>query len=292
MSTTKATLGIATIAIIAALGTATYEIRESRAAEATLATARRDYDALVAKRRDLAQQTQAAEQDTARLRKNVYEASAARAAVAAQATDPYAEGRVFLARHPEVKQVLVDMSNADLKYKWAALYQSLNFTPAQIEEFQALMRANRGIAPRLLSAGKIFTLPAGDGMSTGKVDSRLRDLLGADGLRKCQAFGLLIPARELTAQVAGALCFTETPLTAEQSAQLVQIIAGSRSDPSVSQAGPYDWDAVVVKAQSLLSAPQLRALANARAQAAEQTLSLKSILHPIPAPGALPPICK
>jgi hypothetical protein len=92
--------------------------------------------------------------------------------------------------------------------------------------------------------------------------------------------------------VAGALCFTETPLTATQSAQLVQIIARSRSDPSVSQAGPYDWDAVVAQAQGLLSAPQRVALVNARAQAAKQTLSLKSILIPIPEPGAVPSICK
>jgi hypothetical protein len=73
---------------------------------------------------------------------------------------------------------------------------------------------------------------------------------------------------------------------------LVQIIARSRADPSVTQASSYNWDTVVAQAQGLLSAPQLVALVNARAQAAKQTLSLKSILNPIPEPGAVPSICK
>jgi hypothetical protein len=244
----------------------------------------------VEKLRGLEQRVQIAEQGATQLKKNVDEARAARAAISAPSL--FAEGKAFLARHADVKQALVEMSNASLNYKWAALYQSLHFTPAQIEQFQALMRANRAIAPNLGSDGKILFLPTGESMSTGKIDSRLRDLLGDEGLRKCQEFGLLIPARELTAQVAGALCFTETPLTAEQSAQLVQIIARNQSNASVSQAGTYDWDAVVAQTRGLLSAPQLVALANARAQAAEQTSSLKSLLHPIPAPGAFPPICK
>ena len=295
MTATKLAGSIAAVALlIVALGTATYEMRGRHAAEAALAAAGQDYAARAAKLHDLERRTYAAERDATQLKKNVDDARATRAtsaAAAARTPGLYPEGRAFLARHPEVKQALIESSNASLNYKWAALYQSLRFTPAQIEQFQVLMRANRAIAPSLGSDGKILFLPTGDDMSTGKVDSRLRDLLGDDGLRKCQEFGLLIPARELTAQVAGALCFTVTPLTAEQSAQLVQIIARSQSNASVSQAGTYDWDAVVAKAQGLLSAPQLVALANARAQAAEQTQSLKSILHPIPAPGALPPIC-
>jgi len=138
MSTTKATLGVATIAIIAALGTATYEIRESRAAETMLATARRDYDALVAKRRDLAQQTQAAEQDAARLKQAVADARAAQtaagtsqAAKAAAAWDPVAEGKAFLARHPEVKQALYDSRCAELNYRYSRLFKDLALTPAQ-----------------------------------------------------------------------------------------------------------------------------------------------------------------
>jgi RNA polymerase sigma factor (sigma-70 family) len=289
MSTTKAIFGIAVIAMIAALGTATYEIRARHAAEAGLAAAGRDYDMQVEKLRGLEQRAQIAEQGVTQLKKNVDEARAARAEISAPSL--FAEGRAFLARHAEAKKALVDMSNASLNYQWAPLYRSLNFTPAQIEEFQALMRASRGMSPRL-SEGMFFTLPAGDVTLIGKAGSRLRDLLGEDGLRKCQEFGLMIPARELTAQVAGALSFTETPLTAAQSAQLVLIIAGSRSDPSVSQAGSYAWDAVVAQAQGLLSAPQLVALTNARAQAGEQTMSLKWILNPIPAPGAPPPICK
>jgi hypothetical protein len=289
MSTTKATLGIAVIAMIAVLGTANNEVRARHAAETALAAAGRDYDMQVEKLRGLEQRALIAEQGATQLKKNADEARAARAAISEPSL--FAEGRAFLARHAEVKQALVEMSNASVNYQWAPLYRSLNFSPAQIEEFQALMRVSRGMSP-WFSEGNLFTLPAGDVSLIGKAGSRLRDLLGEEGLRKSQEFAMLIPARELTAHVAGALCFTETPLTAAQSAQLVQIIARSRADPSVSQASPYDWDVVVAQAQGLLSAPQRVALVNARAQAAKQTLSLKSILNPIPEPGAVPSICK
>ena len=289
MSTTKATLGIAVIAMIAVLGTANNEVRARHAAETALAAAGRDYDMQVEKLRGLEQRALIAEQGATQLKKNADEARAARAAISEPSL--FAEGRAFLARHAEVKQALVEMSNASLNYQWAPLYRSLNFSPAQIEEFQALMRVSRGMSP-WFSEGNLFTLPAGDVSLIGKAGSRLRDLLGEEGLRKSQEFAMLIPARELTAHVAGALCFTETPLTATQSAQLVQIIARSRADSSVTQASSYNWDTVVAQAQGLLSAPQLVALVNARAQAAKQTLSLKSILNPIPEPGAVPSICK
>jgi hypothetical protein len=295
MSTTKATLGIAVIAMIAALGTATYEIRESRAAEATLATARRDYDALVAKRRDLAQQTQAAEQDAARLRQAMADARAAQAAAdtsqaakAAAAWDPVAEGKVFLSRHPEVKQALIASKIAEMDFRYGALYKSLGLTPAQIAQFQMIMLAsgsggwvNRLLVPELKEM--VFSIVDTDLAQNGT--RRLRELLGDDGYRQFTEFNRVDSARQLAVQVASFLYFTEAPMTPAQSEQLIQILDNNRSPRSGPQVSPFDWDAVLAQARDVLSVPQLAAVNGLRVSAQHnQAMAGGNVLPIAPAP--------
>jgi len=277
MSTTKATLGIAVIAMIAALGTATYEIRESHAAEATLATARREYDALVAKRRDLAQQAQTAELDAARLKQAVADARAAASQAAAEAAakaavawDPVAEGKAFLARHPEVKQALIASKIVEIDFRYSMLYESLGLTPAQMEKFQTIMLAsgsggwvNRFLVPELKEM--VFSIVDTDLAQNGT--RRLRELLGDDGYRKMQEFDRVDSARQLAAQVASSLYFTEAPLAPAQSEQLIQILDSNRAPRGGPQASPFDWDAVLAQARDVLSAPQLGAVNGLRVRA-------------------------
>jgi RNA polymerase sigma factor (sigma-70 family) len=273
MSTTKATLGIAIVAMIAALGTATYEIRESRAAAAALATARQGYDALVAKRRDLAQQTQAAEQDAARLKQAVADARAAQAAAAtsqaakaAAAWDPVAEGKAFLLRHPEVKQALYDSRCAELNYRYSRLFKDLGLTPAQIEKFLAIKLGGSTIFRQLGSDLKQFAFPIGDINQLRNGPGRLREILGDDGYRKLMEFDRVEPARQLAANLANVLYFTEAPLTSAQSVQLTGILDGNRTPAGRSQTSTYDWDAVLMQAQGILSASQSMALDGLRVQ--------------------------
>jgi RNA polymerase sigma factor (sigma-70 family) len=301
MSTTKATLGIAVVAIIAALGTATYEIRESRAAEAALATARQGYDALVAKRRDLAQQAQTAEQDAARLKQAVADAHAAQAAAAtsqaakaAAAWDPVAEGKAFLARHPEVKQALIASKIAEIDFRYSALYRSLGLTPAQIAQFQTIMLAsgsggwvNRLLVPELKEM--VFSIVDTDQTQNGT--RRLRELLGDDGYRQFTEFNRVDSARQLAVQVASSLYFTEAPMTPAQSEQLIQILDNNRSPRSGPQVSPFDWDAVLAQARDVLSAPQLAAVNGLRVSAQHnQAMAGGNVLPIAPAPtSALKP---
>jgi RNA polymerase sigma factor (sigma-70 family) len=274
MSTTKATIGMAVVAIIAALGTATYEIRERGAAEATLAAARQDYDALVAKRGDLAQQAQAAEEDAARLRQARAVARAAQAAAAAsqaaKAWDPVAEGKVFLEHHPEVKQALIASKIAEWNFHYGALYKSLGLTPEQIEKFQTIMLAGGGggwVNRLLIPELKEMVFPIGDTDPAQYGMRRLRELLGDDGYRQFTEFNRVDPARELTVEVASSLYFTEAPLTPAQSERLIEILDNNRSPQSGPQASPFDWDAVLAQAGEMLLAPQLAAVNGVRVRA-------------------------
>lgn len=73
-------------------------------------------------------------------------------------------------------------------------------------------------------------------------------------------------ARELAVKLAGALYFTDTPLTPEQSDRLARIIANKRSRAREWQPQLHDWDAISAEAAGILSASQLEALGGLRAK--------------------------
>ena len=248
----------------------------------------------MAKRRDLAQQAQTAEQDAARLKQAVADARAAQAAAAtsqaakaAAAWDPVAEGKAFLLRHPEVKQALIGSKIAEWNLRYDALYKSLGLTPDQIEKFQTIMLAsgsggwvNRLLVPEL----KEMVFPIGDTDLAQNGTRRLRELLGDDGYRQFTEFNRVDSARQLAVQAASSLYFTEAPLTPAQSEQLIQILDNNRSPRSGPQVSPFDWDAVLAQARDVLSAPQLAAVSSLRVRAqANQAMAGENVLPIAPA---------
>ena len=282
MSTTKALLGIAVIVGFLAVGIATHEVIASRAAATALAAANRDYAALQSKLHGMAQSAESAERAAARLKKTADEAQAALAADEARAAEearaaheaaewnPTTEGKAFLSRHPEVGQALLDWAKAGVNFEYGALFKSLGLIPAQIEQFQALMLVQDENGYLFATSdgpnGKVLQFPASTEVPFGEVESRLRALLGEDGYQKLLKFRNAIEGRELTAQMAGALCFTETPLSGEQAGRLVEILSTTRRKPNAPNSFETYWDAVTTKAQRVLSAPQLVALNGLRTQ--------------------------
>jgi hypothetical protein len=285
--------------MIVALGTATYEIRARQAAEASLAAARQDYAAGVAKLHDLEQRAHAAEQDLANLEKTLAEALAthpteARAAAAAQAAqeaaawDPIAEGTAFMARHPEVKQALDDYAKARVNFKYGRLYEALHLTPAQLAQFQAQMVRGLGMGADG-PEGKDLSLRVGAGdFGPGEYSRLLRNLLGEEGAQKVLRFNWGMDERETAAKVAGALWSTDTPLTPEQADQLVQIMI---KNPAAVVKGSifsgHDWDVIIAKAEPFLSATQLDVLRGMQAQEQfDQAINRPTLATPTTASSA------
>lgn len=279
MTTTKMVAGLAGVALtIAALGTA-YETRRRSSAEATLASATREQAALAEQLTRLTQRTQTAEQAAEVLRAKADEAARAAAEANARAVqsaktkvpwDPVAEGKALLTRHPELKRVVVEGTDAGTRFTFSGVYQTLELTPAQIARFEELMREWSTTTVPL--NGETAVIPAGTGMSWNEVDAALTALLGADKKRKLLEYAQAAPDRHLTASLVSALCFTDAPLTTAQAQQMAQIIAASRARPQSWGPGELDWGAVATKARAVLSAPQLAALDGLQAQAAEQAL--------------------
>jgi RNA polymerase sigma factor (sigma-70 family) len=280
MSTTKLTVGIAGVVLAIALGVGLHEMQARRraAAEDALDATNRSNVALMATMRDLEQRTRIAEEDVARLKREVDAVRSAQVAGAARAAtpppaaakapaplSPVGEGKAFMARHPAVRQALDQWASAQVDARWIPFYASRGLTAAQIEQFQVLTRAVAYV-PEEGADGKVLQLNAGPGLGKSEVDRRLRDLLGDDGFREYQQLDRARPAREFADQVASALAFTETPLSPPQLTRLAQIIDAHAADKPDAATRRFDWDAIVAQAHDVLSPSQLAVLDGMRAQ--------------------------
>jgi RNA polymerase sigma factor (sigma-70 family) len=277
MSNTKLALSLAGLLAVLAVGTATRATLTWQSAADALAVARRDYEALIAQERGLQQRVAVLEQDkneaqrsleAARGPKEVPASSPAPASGSEKpspAWDTVAAGAAFLARHPEVKQVLDDYAKARMRFEYGSACDALGLSETQRERYFALRARDIGMGaagPDGPYGQKQITMLAGGGSIEAENGPGVLDL---ETLRKLREAEPTAKARDAAAAIVGALWFTETPLTVEQSDELVRAITEAQDQGRMHS---VDWGAVVEKAGSFLSPTQLAVVAdmNAREQ--------------------------
>lgn len=172
--------------------------------------------------------------------------------------DPQEQGRAFLGRHPQVRDRFVAWTHAQTDFQYGALYRQLGLTPAQIDEFRSVMLDQSGYAPHVGTTERQLTLRMGEA-GWDETEQRLRQLLGPGNFEHYQAYKKTLPAREVTAQVAGALCFTAEPLTSAQAETLVQLAAATRESPGANKRG-LDWQQILRDATGVLTPSQVGVL--------------------------------
>jgi RNA polymerase sigma factor (sigma-70 family) len=273
MSMPKIALGIVGVGLLLTVGFTTREIFALHAIEAGRLAVRRDYDALVSRQQEAEQRALAAEQTATELKQEIEEAraaqvtanvqlaAAAQVATPAAVVDPVTAGNIFMARHPEVKQALLDYATARADFRYSELFKALELTPEQTEEMRALFR-NAGMGAEAAN-GTNLSLRAE--APTGVWGRRLPEMIGEERMQKFWELAMQSEARDTVVKVAGALYFTETPLSPQQSDEVVRLMVAHRS---LQRGGnsKYEWDAIVAKAGDVLSAPQIEVLAGLRAQ--------------------------
>jgi RNA polymerase sigma factor (sigma-70 family) len=282
MSTTKSfSVAAAVIALMVALGTALHQANARRDAEVALAVEQKAHAAQLAQLGDTERRAQQSETEVAQLRKAVDEARAAQEAAKARAAaeaeaakkeaaawDGAAEGKALLARHPEVKQALIDFKTASARTRYVSFFASAHLVPEQIEAFLRLVIEGNMIGFPFGPGGKILVLAVEAEAPREQLRDRLRTLLSEEGLRQYDEFGASTTARETVERLASAQVFSDAPLLPAQANELTQVVANAWTKPSgpKAQARVLDWNVVTDRAQGFLSAPQLRALADIRAQ--------------------------
>jgi RNA polymerase sigma factor (sigma-70 family) len=181
---------------------------------------------------------------------------------------PVEAGNAFLERHPKVKNALDEWANAAVDGTWHGFYLARGLTAAQIDEFRYLVRS-RSFIPGEDAEGQVLQLLTGAYHDQAEIDRRLRTLLGEEGFadyrqRMEQQWG-----RQVANAVAGALCFSDTPLSEAQHGRLVETMTRHRAPPAPGSRSPvnFDWTGAVSTAAGFLGAQQMTALEAARAQA-------------------------
>lgn len=283
MSTTKVTAVIAGLVVLMGLGTATHEVMEQRHAEATAAAAKQELTRLDARVAEQIAHATAVEQEVADARQQFRAAQAAQAARAAAASgaartaagggpprEAVAGGEAFMARHPEVERAVMDAYRAQMAAMFGAFYRARDWTPAQIEAFEAAMRHGAGVQ-RMVPAGDgttfILSVPGWlDPDKRQQEEKQLLALIGREGVPQLQAAIQELPARQMAAQVATALAATPEALTTAQAEQLVQATAASLPSRASTGSTKINWDVLLEKARPILSEAQLATLVGLQAQ--------------------------
>jgi RNA polymerase sigma factor (sigma-70 family) len=260
------------LALLAMLGVATYEWRTREKTAQALALVQEEHVKHTADLRAEERRAQTVEQELLQLQKELNESRAAAArtqasAAASQALanwDSKAEGRAFLERHPDVKHALTDYVSASLRFRYAPMYRALALTPEQIQRWETVSGAGTTMGASI-GEGRAVSLPYADRPAGQTYSQQLRDAVGDEGMKRMEEFTAIASARGVAADVAGSLYFTDTPLTPDQSDQLVQILVDSRNKGPAARSSEYDWSAVIAKAGAVLAASQVDVLAGRQA---------------------------
>lgn len=261
--------------LIVSFGAATYEISRAHADTAALLAARVNDSALVARLHTLNDQALAAEREAAQLAEQQRAAETAAAepvrratSTAATATavaqrDPAAEGTAFMQRHPAVRQALADWFDAQTNYKYSAFYEQAGLTKEQIAQFQVLHRngsLGRGLGPTTPHLQFRLSPPG----SWHTADDQVAVLLGPEKFQEYRQFNATLPDREIGAQLASALAFSPSPLTAAQFDAFTNALV-EQNAVTMTRTGPeYDWNVVTSVAATRLAPAQRDVLAALR----------------------------
>ena len=135
---------------------------------------------------------------------------------------------------PEIQRALALQQKGQLDARYASLFKSLNLSPAQLDKFKNLL------VERQTSAMDVFTAAREQGIDPRRdpeafrsllastqadIDAGIKASIGEEGFKQYKSFEQTMPQRATTDQLSQRLSYTATPLTAAQSASMVQILS-------------------------------------------------------------------
>lgn len=135
---------------------------------------------------------------------------------------------------PEIQRLIATQQKAQLDNRYAALFKSLNLSPEALEKFKNLLverqtsmmdvmtaAREQGVNPRTDPKG-FQQLVAG---TQAEIDASIKAAVGDTAYNQYKNYEQTIPQRATTDQLAQRLSYTATPLTADQSASMLQILS-------------------------------------------------------------------
>ncbi len=212
------------------------------------------------------------------------------------------ERMAALANNPDFQRLAGIQLKAQVDRTYGPLFKSLNLSPQQLQQFQSLLAEKQQALGDVLAAARAQGVtPQSDPaafrqlvmQAQNQVDTSIQQTLGDAGFQQYQQYQQTLPERNTVNAVAQQLSYTQTPLTDDQTNQLVALLAQTQPQTAgngtagtgTSEGGlnlrqlltgggtaPVTNDAVTLAA-GVLSGPQVQALqAVQQQQQAEQQM--------------------
>lgn len=278
MSTTKAVFIASGVVALLALGTAGYEWRAQRQLDRSISGETRQIDSLSKHLRTLTERAEVEEETAAGLQKEIEDQ---RTAAGSRQWDAEAEGRKFMAAHPEARALVESESRNFVIAHYGPFLRSLGLPQDQIGRIEdALVKVGTLV---LDSPGGTLDLSTGDRpKSVDEMKSQIREAMGDSIYRQFVPYEKDFEQHALqyfqADRVASDSYLSGVPMTAEQTSQLRQIII---ANSATGQSGPVsvaatDWEGVLKQSENVLAPAQmasLQVLASNQAYQAALTLA-------------------
>jgi hypothetical protein len=208
-------------------------------------------------------------------------------AVALDQPSPRRNGGGFLEmmNNPQFQKLMAIQQKAMLDNTYAPLFKVLGLTPQQLDQFKNLMvQKQQAVMDARQAAIEQGINPRTDpdafqqavAQASAAVDSQIQAALGDAAYAQYEQYQQTLPQRNTTNQLQQSLSYTSSPLTDDQSTQLIQILAqsapaegdggGGFGNMMFGGGGPGGGggapitDQAITLAQGVLSAPQIQAL--------------------------------
>ena len=137
---------------------------------------------------------------------------------------------------PEIQKLMAIQQKAALDARYAALFKTLNLSPAQLEQFKNLLVEKQTALTDALAAARAQGInPRTDPEDFQKLiasaqadaDANIKASLGDTGYAQYQQYQQTLPQRNVVNQLAQSLSYTNTPLTPDQTEQMVSLLAAN-----------------------------------------------------------------
>jgi hypothetical protein len=176
---------------------------------------------------------------------------------------------------PEVQRLMAIQQKSALDSRYAALFRNLSLTPDQLERFKELLVEKQTAASDVRSAAREQGMNGREDREAlskmvadtqAEIDENIRAALGENGFAQYENFEKTLPQRNLVNQLERRLSYSGTPLTNQQSEQMVAILASTPAGQTSGASGrPRDLrnpitDATINQARGVLAGPQIDAL--------------------------------
>lgn len=192
--------------------------------------------------------------------------------------------------NPEVQALLAQQQRGALDSRYAALFKSLNLSPAQLEQFKNLLVEKRTAVADVMAAARSQGLTGRENRdelralvqdAQAEVDNSIRAAIGDAAFAQYQNYEQTQPQRNVVSQLQQRLSYSGAPLTDAQTEQLVQVLATTTDQRTPNaggirtpagrlglggNGGTQITDAAVAQSATVLSTSQQQALQQLQAE--------------------------